>query len=417
MRKPALRMGLAFALALAVTACTPSMMSSRTYDRTMTIRVLDAGSNNLIPNATVRFLVHDVGLDETVAEGSNTALNGIIALSGKTRAHAVNPYRYEARWKIDISASAPGYLPHELHWEFYAYNTQPFNRDSGGSRNINVSLIPRTPPRNVKPIRVVDVGEEPIVGAEVIAVCNGSGTDQTLLSDHDGAVSIPCPTIYTRDTKSETVTVRSDVSLTVKAAGFTTREIYYDLTSSKDNQPVVETLRSPFDKFSKATLESGDARTQALVQRLADTAVPLLSLASLLDDATASLQNRSIHIDRQAGLISMTYGSLTKFNTRAFTQYQIGAVFFEDLVLRSARLLHEELKSQLDIDTIQIVVAAKAEDFSSGLALPATLRIEYRINRNDLEELVRHEITSQALLDESVTLINGNRVEIDLQVR
>lgn len=146
------------------------------------------------------------------------------------------------------------------------------------------------------------------------------------------------------------------------------------------------------------------------MRSLLPSLVTKISRVRLVHGATLTLDDRYVRFN--GGELSVSYGSLRRFETRVRDTNQLVATLFRDLALGSALRLHEETWSLEVVDALRVQAHVAREDLLAG-ADPSTseaLTVKYLVRMSDLEAFVTRSTSLQELLDRTRVMVSGDRV-------
>ena len=137
-------------------------------------------------------------------------------------------------------------------------------------------------------------------------------------------------------------------------------------------------------------------------------------------EATAYYYNAIIDLKRidlftfkNNNYISIYFNSINVYNNLKVDKYQVGKNLYAELVVKilDYLILIEDDK----INGVNININGYSKNFLDEHGHPTPIRFSFIINKDTIKKFKDKDITSQKLLDESVILMDNERIELKLQ--
>jgi hypothetical protein len=172
------------------------------------------------------------------------------------------------------------------------------------------------------------------------------------------------------------------------------------------------TLLQPQDYINTELLVqlSGPSRTSLL-----DTLVDIRAVGEH-QQAAFDLKPRSINLVDFKGkrYLRIPLQGRATYNIPQLSQYQIGAVIFDNGIRQLLTALDQTSRSSLQSSGFNLSYLVDVEDYSNPTAIRTKKRYDFYLDREEVTRYKQQDISRQVLLNRSIVLIDGERVDIRL---
>lgn len=271
-------------------------------------------------------------------------------------------------------------------------------------------------------VQVVDIAGKPVNGATVEwkIEANGQPLTQSGLTGNEGinSLAVTVPPKFMRATESADYT--SVVRYTVKRDGFypvsgTMSETSY-LSSTSKRPPAPQSahvrLLQPADYLSTELAES--KRYAQLRSKVLDF-LELIRLESILNKSELELHGIGMQEFKGKRYLSVKLASENVFNSLKLNRYEIGRQVFDDTVRKILNPLNEKISDPKSFYGYNIIVETGMKSFTDENAVRESLKYEFMMPQSAVRSYKDKDISGQKLIDESIVLLNDERIDLKLQ--
>lgn len=181
--------------------------------------------------------------------------------------------------------------------------------------------------------------------------------------------------------------------------------------STPPRTPTLTMLR-PVDYLSDAFVAStqdGPLRAQAL------RFISQIRLQSLLVDADLDPKSVGTLDYKGKKYLRLVFSSENTFNSLKLTRYQIGQRLFDESVRKLLNPLNTNIANPKVFYGYDIVMKSSTKDFSQKYAAPTPLEYRFLMPQDTVRRYKDQDLSGQQLIDQSVVLLNEERIDLKLQ--
>jgi hypothetical protein len=295
-----------------------------------------------------------------------------------------------------------------------------------GKRNLGrVKIDLNTPTQSTATcsyeIAVVDILGIPLQGATVTYQVenktkeNMTGTKNIVsITDSTGRIS---GTVETDPPEPSWTGITTD-SNPIRINYAVSKENYYSktgvLSCTFDNNPTKETvtLIRSLDYLKPDFVSSKEAR---------DLEKELFSLINHLRDqsllADSYLETLSITLTdfKEKRYLSLKINSTNVYNSLKLNKYDIGKILFDEVVRKTLDPLNDLLGKAEPLWGYDLIVIGQTKDFTDKYAIPKKIVYRFLITKTTVSRYKNKDISGQQVLNESIVLMDDERIELKLQ--
>jgi len=270
-------------------------------------------------------------------------------------------------------------------------------------------------------IKVTDINNKPVPNAEIkykLGTIRNSyvPASEKALTNQDGLFTKSISeTIDQQDTFSSTSSMTSIFTYDISADGYSNvfaRNAQILRSRSSENKEILVTMHS-----SRAYFDSNyiNLDTDVIDKSKINNFIELIAGKGML--AEANLVDGSVKITEFKGkkYLSFKFSSTKVHNSLTLDRYRVAKNAFEDVIRTVLKLL-------IDFDNIfkpqfgyNFNFIGYKKDFSITLDTATPIMYSFYIPQNAVTAYKNHDITGQQLLDKSIILMDGDKIELKLQ--
>lgn len=112
--------------------------------------------------------------------------------------------------------------------------------------------------------------------------------------------------------------------------------------------------------------------------------------------------------------VSLTLEHNVKYNELKLNNYGIGVLVFDEVVRKTLKTL-VSASGSLPVDGFKISVKTQKSNFADNFSPTEWLEYDYYFPKSLVAKYVEADISGQALVNGSIVLLNGERIDLDLK--
>lgn len=113
--------------------------------------------------------------------------------------------------------------------------------------------------------------------------------------------------------------------------------------------------------------------------------------------------------------LKMNFISLNKYNSIKLNKYDVGKILFDDILRKILTHLDEDLRDSKEFNGYVLTVTTYLKNFVDEKSKDVKVEYKFYLPKKIVTQYKEMDISGQKLLDSSVILQNGERVELKLQ--
>lgn len=195
------------------------------------------------------------------------------------------------------------------------------------------------------------------------------------------------------------------------------KENYYDVdttlrlyTTNKNQLDVV--MVSLRDYFDSQFLETGFA--VKLVEDISDF-IDLIVLNTYLTDNILKYFSIKVILFKNQKYLTFEFQDFNEYNYAQLNKYDIGKRIFDEGVRKILNPLNDYISDSKEFNGYALRFNTSARNFVNENSKSEALVYEYYIPKNIVRAYKNLDITGQKVLDESIILLDGERIDLKLQ--
>jgi hypothetical protein len=257
---------------------------------------------------------------------------------------------------------------------------------------------------------VIDIDNNPVQNATAkvelkqAKVLQSDFNTQSESTDNDGEFNI---FITTESYNSPTM------NITFKKDGYYSKSVEYTFSSyGSHNKSEKITMYRPTDYIDKSFIGS-KLEQQMRVSIL--SFVNTLLLQGIVSDAL--VKPRSIRVNDYKGkrYLSVTLDSTNVYNSLKLNKYDIGKMLFDEVVRKILNPLNAIVVDKKSVTGYDVSVIGHHKSFLDKYASATTVNYRFIMPELSVRKYKEQEISGQRLLDDSVILMDDERIDLRLQ--
>ena len=182
-------------------------------------------------------------------------------------------------------------------------------------------------------------------------------------------------------------------------------------SSSKEKSKTVTLIR-PIDYLSPNFVNTPVAVT--LKDKILQF-IDLLLLESYLSESTLKTQSINLEEFKNEKYLKISFSSNNVYNSLQLNKYDIGKKLFDEIVRKILNPLNQYINDQSSFYGYLLTVYGATKSFTDEYATPDIITYQYYIPQEIVKKYKDKDISGQTLLDNSIILMDGERVEFKLQ--
>jgi hypothetical protein len=272
---------------------------------------------------------------------------------------------------------------------------------------------------------VQDIASRPLEGAlvEFTATVEGktASTKTECTTDADGLCKLEVAVSQNPRSANHFKDYESSVNYAVSKIGFysNTRKLsssfgseYSSYYTKEQTQKRVLTIYQAVDYLSEAfTSSSADRnlRDQAL------KFMSLIRLQSLIVDADVMLHGMGTSSFKSKKYFQMKINTTTTFNSLKLDKYAVAKRLFDDSIRKILNPLNENISNPKSFYGYDLTIYGYMKNFANEYNEPEKVEYRFLIPQETVRRYKDKDISGQQVLDNSVILMNDERIELKLQ--
>ena len=271
-------------------------------------------------------------------------------------------------------------------------------------------------------ISVTDVSGKPISGVVVewVTASNGISESRSVTTNDTGVGSITLTIQPKFSPGISWANYNSEAKYSVKKSGYlnvsgTMSESSYR-TSTGGKEAYGETrkvvLVQPTDYLSE---ELATSKNYVQLRARVLDYLTYIRLESLLNQADLKYGGVRIQDFKGRRYLTLELVSENVFNSLKLDRYAIGKQVFDETVRKILNPLNEKISDPKSFYGYNIIVNTKVKSFSDKYAVGESLRYEFMMPQHVVRSYKEKNISGQKLIDESVIILNDERIDLKFQ--
>ena len=119
---------------------------------------------------------------------------------------------------------------------------------------------------------------------------------------------------------------------------------------------------------------------------------------------------------KEKSYVEVKINYLVTYNTLKVSMYDAASMTFDEIVKKLAKKLSTDFKNQDEIAGFIFNVTYTNKDFSEKYDLPRYVTNEFILPKDACSRYAALDITNQDLIDQSIVLVDGERISLNLQI-
>jgi hypothetical protein len=257
-------------------------------------------------------------------------------------------------------------------------------------------------------IKVIGHLSNPIenVNLTIIGMDNRTGYNAVASTNLNGVYE---DTIYSYCTESGVK--RVPLKITAEKEGYFSQDIDSEVEYGEENSNLI-TLIAETDYLREDFLNSSESK---LLAANITSFITYLILKSLLSDCI--IEYYSIYLEKFKGnkYLSITFKNVNEYNSLKLNHYDIGKQMFDEVVRKVLTPLNENLGGYTNFFGYKLVINTTERNFGESINSGKELEYIFYMSQKSVMAYKNLDITGQQLIDASVILLDGERIDLKLQ--
>jgi len=188
-------------------------------------------------------------------------------------------------------------------------------------------------------------------------------------------------------------------------------ETFSDISKNKTETFELEFI-SKKDFFNSSFIESNDFKT--LKQNIIGF-IDLLQLKSLLTNSILEYYSINILEFKNNRYLTFDFNHTNEYNSLQLDKYEIAKRIFDEVIRKVLNPLNDNLDNSKEFEGYKLSVKTRTRSFTDDKDRGEELIYEFYIPTATVQSYKNLDITGQQVLDNSIILLNGERIDLKLQ--
>jgi hypothetical protein len=184
----------------------------------------------------------------------------------------------------------------------------------------------------------------------------------------------------------------------------------YSLDMPSESETV--TLIKPTDYFVPTFLASNEGST--LKVRILGF-IDILILRSLLSDSYLQVQAINLVSFKEKKYLTFKFINTNTYNSLKLNKYDIAKILFDEVIRKILTPLNDNLGDTKSFFGYDLTVVGYTKSFAQESAIPTSIIYRFLIPKETVLKYKNKDISGQQVLDQSVILMDDERIDLKLQ--
>jgi hypothetical protein len=271
-------------------------------------------------------------------------------------------------------------------------------------------------------VKAVDSAGKPIKGANVEwkTEANGKSHTQNVATDENGKSNVTLTVKPKFSPTNNRVDYASSASYVVSSDGYyskrgnLTQDSYRSPEGNREATPAIGTavLLHPTDYLAA---EFAQAKQYAQLREKVLAFLNVIRLQSVLNQSDLKLNGVSMQEFKGKRYLTFELNSDNVFNSLKLDRYGIGKEVFDETVRKTLNPLNDKISDPKLFYGYNIIVNTKVKNFTKEYDAGEKLKYEFMMPQAVVRNYKNKDISGQKLVDESVVLLNDERIDLKFQ--
>ncbi|MCF7861582.1 hypothetical protein K9M79_05030 [Candidatus Woesearchaeota archaeon] len=274
-------------------------------------------------------------------------------------------------------------------------------------------------------LKILNMDNEPIEGATVTYTIMEEGysfyeerepniISNSLVTDSDGIIR---DSIWVIGWRWNNQFKESNFSCTVSKTGYYNRGTWMDSDygSRWDSLAVVKetvVLIRPIDYLERDfALELSENSLQSEILSLID----LIKLEGLIANTSLSLNSIKLNPFKENVYLQIKFSNNDRYNSIQLNKYEIGKIMFDEVVRKILNPLNDYISESESFFGYDLTVIGHTKNFLQTLEPSQPIEYRFLIPKTVVKDYKNQDLTGQQLLDNSIILMDNERIDLKLQ--
>ena len=143
--------------------------------------------------------------------------------------------------------------------------------------------------------------------------------------------------------------------------------------------------------------------------------IDLLQLKSLLTNSVLEYYSININLFKNKRYLTFDFNHTNEYNSLQLDKYEIAKRIFDEVIRKVLSPLNDNLENSKKFEGYKLIVKTRTRSFTDDKDHNEELIYEFYIPKNTVKSYKNLDITGQQLLDNSIILLNRERIDLKLQ--
>ena len=267
---------------------------------------------------------------------------------------------------------------------------------------------------------IVDINDKPIQGASVHYILKNEVNivkDTTVVTNSDGKITVSLTATSTLGGKY-VASYYTLFEFTVSKRGYSS---YSGLLDNDYGKYQYLGQSSKSDKIELVKLTDYfkpdfmlNKQNETLVSQILDF-INTLKNQSQISNSKLKGNSIFVHDFKENKYLSLTFENMNVFNSIKLNKYDIAKILFDEVVRKILNPLNDNLSKSDLFYGYDITVIGYTKSFVDEYALSKKIVYQFMIPKQTVSKYKNKDITGQQVLDQSIILMDDERIELKLQ--